>query len=90
MRSSSLPPDLKETPVRRSPMQTAGSLSTPPKVNRVIPLVQCPPTVERVRRNQADWWKKSEPSIGYFELDTKSDLTDVATLKGYKVFSPTF
>ena len=52
MRSSSLPPDLKETPVRRSPMQTAGSLSTPPKVNRVIPLVQCPPTVERVRRNQ--------------------------------------
>ena len=89
MRSSSLPPDLKETPVRRSPMQTAGSLSTPPKVNRVIPLVQCPPTVERVRRNQADWWKKSEPSIGYFEGDNKSELTEVMTLKGYRVHQQT-
>ena len=62
------------------------------QVNRVIPLVQCPPcppTVERIRRNQADWWKKSEPSIGYFELDTKSDLTDCLTLKGYKIHQQT-
>ena len=59
------------------------------QVNRVTPLVQCPPSVERIRRNQTDWWKKSEPSIGYFELDTKSDLTDSLTLKGYKIHQQT-
>ena len=67
-------------------MKPAGSLSTTP---RVLPLVQAPPTVERLRKNRPDWSKKSEPSIGYFELDNKSELTDVMTLTGYKVHQQT-
>ena len=34
-RSSSLPPDLKETNLKRAQMQTAGSLSTPPSEPKV-------------------------------------------------------
>ena len=34
-RSSSLPPDLKEAKLKKSQMQTAGSLSTPPTEPKV-------------------------------------------------------